>query len=83
MEQGPFRACFGLMVAPTTRVPFEMRPLPVAVGAGLTHRGLVREVNEDTILTDPEGVLWSVADGMGGYGHGDVASDRRITHFKQ
>jgi len=52
-----------------------MRPLPIAVGAGLTHRGLVREVNEDTILTDPEGVLWSVADGMGGYGHGDVASD--------
>jgi protein phosphatase len=45
------------------------------VGAGLTHRGLVRERNEDSVLTDPSGVLWAVADGMGGYGHGDVASD--------
>ncbi len=44
-------------------------------GAGLTHRGLVRDRNEDSILTDPSGMLWAVADGMGGYGHGDVASD--------
>jgi len=63
------------MVAPVTRVPFELRQLPVAAGAGLTHRGLVRERNEDAILTDPAGVLWAVADGMGGYGNGDVASD--------
>lgn len=63
------------MAAPETRVPFELRQLPVAVGAGLTNRGLVRENNEDAILTDPTGVLWSVADGMGGYGNGDVASD--------
>ena len=63
------------MAAPFTRVPFEVRQLPVAVGAGLTHRGLVREKNEDAILTDPAGVLWAVADGMGGYGNGDVASD--------
>lgn len=47
----------------------------VARGAGLSHRGLVRERNEDAILTDPTGRLWAVADGMGGYGHGDVASD--------
>jgi len=63
------------MVAPFTRVPFKLQQLPVAVGAGLTHRGLVRERNEDAILTDPAGVLWAVADGMGGYGNGDVASD--------
>ena len=49
--------------------------MPVAVGAGLTNRGMVREKNEDSILTDPSGVLWAVADGMGGYGNGDVASD--------
>lgn len=48
---------------------------PRFFGAGLTHRGLVRDKNEDSILTDPSGVLWAVADGMGGYGHGDVASD--------
>lgn len=63
------------MAAPFTRVPFKLQQLPVAVGAGLTHRGLVRERNEDAILTDPAGVLWAVADGMGGYGNGDVASD--------
>jgi protein phosphatase len=64
------------MSAPITRVP-PIRPLtaPTFHGAGLTHAGLVRDRNEDSILTDPSGALWAVADGMGGYGHGDVASD--------
>ncbi|TPE48201.1 PP2C family protein-serine/threonine phosphatase [Amaricoccus solimangrovi] len=47
-------------------------------GAGLSHRGLVREVNEDALLTDPTGVLWAVADGMGGHGHGDLAADLTV-----
>ena len=44
----------------------------------MTHAGRVRERNEDSILTDPSGALWAVADGMGGYGNGDVASDMVI-----
>lgn len=64
-----------LMQSPITRVPLSaVAPLSPR-GAGLSHRGLVRERNEDAILIDPEGVLWAVADGMGGYGNGDVASD--------
>ncbi|AJD45415.1 serine/threonine-protein phosphatase [Rhizobium sp. SEMIA 4085] len=56
----------------STRVPNRPgRPQ----GAGLSHTGHVRTNNEDAILTDPSGVLWAVADGMGGYGHGDVAAD--------
>ena len=63
------------MNTPITVVPGAGPALPVAVGAGLTNRGMVREKNEDSILTDPSGMLWAVADGMGGYGNGDVASD--------
>lgn len=66
------------MSVPTTRVPAMQRPVPVFFGAGMTHAGRVRQINEDSILTDPSGTLWAIADGMGGYGHGDVASDMVI-----
>ena len=61
------------MSAEVTHIPGLRIPQPV--GAGLTHRGIVRDRNEDAILTDPAGELWAVADGMGGYEYGDVASD--------
>lgn len=68
------------MTSPATRPPRRRnavtRRLPTFSGAGLTHVGRVRDTNEDAILTDPDsGILWAVADGMGGYGHGDLASD--------
>jgi serine/threonine protein phosphatase PrpC len=42
--------------------------------AWVTDVGLARELNEDSVLARPEIGLWAVADGMGGYGGGDVAS---------
>jgi serine/threonine protein phosphatase PrpC len=46
-------------------------PPAVTFGAS-SHVGLVREVNEDSLLTDPP--LFAVADGMGGHDGGDLAS---------
>jgi serine/threonine protein phosphatase PrpC len=42
--------------------------------AWVSEVGRVRELNEDSVLTKPEIGLWAVADGMGGYRGGDVAS---------
>jgi len=50
----------------------------VASGAGATHPGCQRALNEDALLTDPTGALWAVSDGIGGLGHGDVAADMVI-----
>ena len=41
--------------------------------ASVTHPGNVRAVNEDSVL-NVAGNVWAVADGMGGYAAGDVAS---------
>ncbi|NJD08758.1 MAG: serine/threonine-protein phosphatase [Methylococcaceae bacterium] len=42
--------------------------------ASASHPGLVRDHNEDACLSQPELKLWAVADGMGGYEGGEVAS---------
>jgi serine/threonine protein phosphatase PrpC len=47
---------------------------PVYVSAGATHVGLVRTSNQDAFAELGPAGLWVVADGMGGYSDGDVAS---------
>jgi PPM family protein phosphatase len=40
----------------------------------IKHQGIVRERNEDSYINNESLGLWVVADGVGGNGHGDVAS---------
>jgi len=47
----------------------------IAQIAGSTDVGKVRQINEDAILIDETIQLYAVADGMGGHGSGDVASN--------
>ena len=47
---------------------------PGLVSSHATHAGAVRKRNEDSLVHRPEIGLWAVADGAGGHGAGDVAS---------
>jgi protein phosphatase len=46
-----------------------------------TSVGRVRKINEDTPFVSHDLGLWAVADGMGGYAHGDVASQTVIAEL--
>lgn len=46
--------------------------------AGLTDVGQVRRINEDTLLINEQLQLYVIADGMGGHGAGDVASQLAV-----
>lgn len=48
---------------------------------GVSHRGCVRELNEDSYLMEPRIGLWAVADGMGGHEAGEIASASIIHHL--
>ena len=45
-----------------------------------SHVGLVRELNEDSLISRPDLGVWLVADGMGGYSGGDFASQNIVAH---
>jgi serine/threonine protein phosphatase PrpC len=47
---------------------------PMYVSAGMTDVGRLRATNQDAFVELNEVGVWSVADGMGGYRDGDVAS---------
>lgn len=49
---------------------------------GLTDPGQIREINEDSFLLLPEKNLYIVADGMGGYNAGEVASSYAVMGVK-
>lgn len=48
-----------------------------------TNVGMVRDVNEDSIIALPEVQLWAVADGMGGYEAGNVASNMIVKSLEE
>ena len=48
-----------------------------------THDGLIRDLNEDSILSEPDRNFWAVADGMGGYEAGNVASQMVVAAMQQ
>lgn len=50
-----------------------MSPVPIQI-VSLSHRGRVRDINEDAVATLPEQGAVILADGMGGYNAGEVAS---------
>jgi protein phosphatase len=49
---------------------------------GVTHVGLVRNQNEDSLLIDEPHAVFAVADGVGGMPGGDVASASAVTAVK-
>lgn len=48
------------------------------ISTEVSHTGSVREVNEDSVMSRSDDGLWAVADGMGGYEAGDLASSMLV-----
>ncbi|HKJ17023.1 MAG TPA: protein phosphatase 2C domain-containing protein [Xanthomonadales bacterium] len=47
-----------------------------------THTGMVRRLNEDSMISRDDIGLWAVADGMGGHQAGDLASQTVTRHLE-
>jgi len=53
------------------------------IGAGFSHQGEVRDSNQDALAIDNDQRLWVVADGMGGYAGGQVASALAVSAIQE
>ncbi len=62
------------MYGPRGRIIYVMDPKPILEFAARTDTGMVRSHNEDAIHASPEHAFAVLADGMGGYNAGEVAS---------
>ena len=57
-------------------------PAPVFTSDEMTHVGLVRQLNEDSLLSRTAFGVWVVADGMGGHVGGDFASQTVVEQVR-
>jgi protein phosphatase len=53
------------------------------IGTGLTHVGKVRSSNQDAFVVENAHRIWVVADGMGGYAGGEIASQLAVASISE
>ena len=63
--------------------PTQTTPIILVTAQAQTDRGLRRKRNEDSILAMPESGVFVVADGMGGYHGGEIASALAVSTIEK